>query len=275
MKCKLERCNINYEQFGEGKPLILLHMWRTDHRYMIKCFEPIFEQRDGWKRIYPDMPGMGKSPSPNWMTTLDQMLDVLLEFIQNVVPDQRFCIGGISFGGYMAQGLIYRWPQMIDGVLLITPMIFDRENREVPAHVTLVENNKLLSEMDSEEADFFRGLAVVQNRELLESMRMELVPSIEIADHEFLDKLAKCYQFSFDIQTLPAPFEKPGLILLGRQDSAVGYRDAWNIIENYPRASFVVLDRSGHLLSVEQQGLFQLLTEEWLDRVEEYDSTVS
>jgi len=104
---------------------------------------------------------------------------------------------------------------------------------------------------------------------------MELVPSIEIADHEFLDKLAKCYQFSFDIQTLPAPFEKPGLILLGRQDSAVGYRDAWNIIENYPRASFVVLDRSGHLLSVEQQGLFQLLTEEWLDRVEEYDSTVS
>jgi pimeloyl-ACP methyl ester carboxylesterase len=61
----------------------------------------------------------------------------------------------------------------------------------------------------------------------------------------------------------------PALILLGRQDAVVGYRDAWRIIENYPRATFAILDRTGHFLTVEQQALYSTLVNEWLDRVEE------
>jgi hypothetical protein len=49
----------------------------------------------------------------------------------------------------------------------------------------------------------------------------------------------------------------------------VGYRDAWNLIENYPRATFAVLDRAGHHLQIEQNMLFYALMEEWLKRVEE------
>ena len=55
---------------------------------------------------------------------------------------------------------------------------------------------------------------------------------------------------------------------MGRQDSIVGYRDAWEIIENYPRGSFVVLDKAGHNLQIEQEDLFNNLVLEWLDRVE-------
>ena len=32
-------------------------------------------------------------------------------------------------------------------------------------------------------------------------------------------------------------------MLLGRQDSSVGYKDAWSILDNYPRGTFAVLDR--------------------------------
>jgi hypothetical protein len=35
-------------------------------------------------------------------------------------------------------------------------------------------------------------------------------------------------------------------------------------------SSFVLLDRAGHALSVEQKMLFRALVSEWLDRVEEY-----
>ena len=55
----------------------------------------------------------------------------------------------------------------------------------------------------------------------------------------------------------------------GRQDSAVGYVDAWHVLENYPRATYAVLDRAGHGLGEEQKGLFRALAGEWLDRVEE------
>jgi pimeloyl-ACP methyl ester carboxylesterase len=57
---------------------------------------------------------------------------------------------------------------------------------------------------------------------------------------------------------------------LGRQDAAVGYRDQWRLIENYPRGTMAILDRAGHGLAVEQQALFRALVGEWLDRVDEY-----
>ena len=50
----------------------------------------------------------------------------------------------------------------------------------------------------------------------------------------------------------------------------VGYRQAWDILENYPRATFAVLDRAGHCLEIEQEVLFHALAGEWLDRVREH-----
>ena len=48
----------------------------------------------------------------------------------------------------------------------------------------------------------------------------------------------------------------------------MGYRDAWHILENFPRASFAALDMAGHILHLEQEKLFNGLLNEWLDRVE-------
>ena len=41
-------------------------------------------------------------------------------------------------------------------------------------------------------------------------------------------------------------FEEPTLIVAARQDMVVGYRDAWTILESYPRATFAVVDRADH-----------------------------
>jgi pimeloyl-ACP methyl ester carboxylesterase len=64
------------------------------------------------------------------------------------------------------------------------------------------------------------------------------------------------------------PFAGPSLIITGRQDAIAGYHDAWNILENYPRATYVVFDRAGHQLE-EKADLVNLLMKEWLDRMEE------
>jgi pimeloyl-ACP methyl ester carboxylesterase len=66
-----------------------------------------------------------------------------------------------------------------------------------------------------------------------------------------------------------APYSGPTLFFLGRQDSDTGYRDAWRILEHYPRATFAALDRAGHNAQIEQPALFAALVHEWLDRVEE------
>ncbi|HUP27435.1 MAG TPA: alpha/beta hydrolase, partial [Chloroflexia bacterium] len=84
MECLIRDLPVFYEQKGEGRPLILLHGSHTDHREMLYSIEPLFEQRRGWRRIYPDLPGRGNTPGPEWITNEDQMLEVVLEFIDKV-----------------------------------------------------------------------------------------------------------------------------------------------------------------------------------------------
>lgn len=271
MECKLENITIQYEVMGEGMPIVMLHGMPTDHRHMVSDMEPLFHQHKGWKRIYPDLPGMGKTPGADWITTQDHMLDVVLSFIDKVVPGQRFAVAGTSYGGYLARGIVYRKSHTMNGLLLTVPQIqADYEKATLPSHITLVEDLSIFSGVEPDVTKGFQGFAVVQSRKMLESMLTDILPAIEMADSRFLEKLESHFSFSFDVDKLPEPFTAPTLILTGRQDSDCGYYDAWHILENYPRGTFVVLDRAGHGLGIEQENLFRVLASEWLDRVEEF-----
>jgi pimeloyl-ACP methyl ester carboxylesterase len=76
MECQLENINIHYEVCGEGRPLLMLHGSVGDHILWQKVIEPVFEGINGWKRIYPDLPGHGLTSAPEWLKTEDQVLEV-------------------------------------------------------------------------------------------------------------------------------------------------------------------------------------------------------
>ena len=75
------------------------------------------------------------------------------------------------------------------------------------------------------------------------------------------------YGFSFDLAALEKSFDRPTLIIAARQDITVGYRDAWEILESYPRATFAVIDRADHAWPVEEPNLLAALVEDWLNRI--------
>ena len=111
------------------------------------------------------------------------------------------------------------------------------------------------------------SLVVVQSPMVIEAVR-PVAAEVQLADHTFLERLEAAGPFSFDIDTLPVPFGSPTLILTARQDHVCGYRDAWDLLDTYPRATFAVLDRAGHFVPIEQDRLCHALMHEWLDRVE-------
>ena len=270
MECRLENITIHYEMIGEGKPIIMLHGYGCDHRYMVSDMEPCFKHREGWKRIYPDLPGMGKTPGADWIGTQDQVLDLVLDFMDQIIPGERFVITGASYGGYLARGVLYRRSASIDGLLLTAPLIKpDKSKSNLPAHITLAEDPLVLAEIEPEKAKILQGFAVALTKEFVDYMEANIFPASQIADYKFLNDLEEHWAFSFDVDKLTEPFSKPTLILAGKQDSSCGYIDAWNILENYPRGTFAVLDRAGHGVQVEQETIFRTMVNEWLDRVEE------
>jgi pimeloyl-ACP methyl ester carboxylesterase len=261
---------VYYEEYGSGIPVLMLHGRPSDHRHMVADMEPLFQNRSGFRRLYPDMPGTGKTPGADQLTNLDQLLEVASEFMRLVAPNERFVVIGTSYGGYLAQGLIYQQGSLIDGALLLTPLIEPNPAKQhYPPHQVLVEDAGFRAALTPQE-NYLPDMFVVQNLENLAAFRTDILPALQVADHAFLAKLGEEAEFSFPVEKLTTPFPAPVLILTGRQDAICGYQDAWAILENYPRATFAVLDRAGHFLSYEQKIVFQALAGEWLNRVAEY-----
>lgn len=270
MEYRIRDLSINYEVIGSGKPVVMLHGYTLDHRMMMSCMEPVFNLKNGYKRIYIDLPGMGKSSSADWIINADEMLGILISFIGEVIPNENFLLAGESYGGYLSRGIVYKMPERVDGVLLICPVIkTDSRKRNVPPHAIIIKDDKLLSDLPLEEAEEFNSLAVMQNKTIYGRYKDEIMAAMKIADMKFLDDFQKNgYEFSFDPDKTDKKFSKPSLMIMGRQDSCVGYEDAWTILEHYPRASFAVLDGAGHNLQIEQDMLFNSLVSEWIRRVE-------
>ena len=264
MPYQLTNPSVYYETFGQGKPFITISGIPSDHHIILSWMEPIFNQRPGWQRFYFDLPGTGLT-SGEGITNIDQVLEVVCDFIEAVIPGQAFTLLGLSAGGYLARGVVYRKPALVNGLCLLVQWLRDYEDSDLPAPVALVKNPALMAQLTPEDAEKLAGLAVVQNQKVLNWYQEVVIPARESANRLIVDKRT----FSFDIDKASASFEKPALVLMGRQDTHVGYRAGWDILDSYPRATFAVLDRAGHALGVEQEGLFQALVNEWLDRVEE------
>jgi pimeloyl-ACP methyl ester carboxylesterase len=272
MECSLENITVHYEVFGEGRPIMILPGWGMNTTLTAHDTEPYFLQRDGWKRIYIDPPGHGKTPGKDWITNQDKMLEVVLACIDKLTAGQRFCMIGISLGAYLARGVILNRAEFVDGIAMIVPgIIAEDEKRTVPPHRVLVEEPTIRAELTPEEAEWF-DMSVVHTRKWLNSLRdSPQVPENENGDFAFLGKIREQpekYAFSFDVDHVSEPFPGPSLMITGRQDAIVGYRDAWDILDNYPRGTYVVLDRAGHFLE-DSNNLVHVLMNNWLDRVEE------
>jgi len=260
---------VNYEEVGKGRPVVFLHGGGADHRLMTVAFEPIFEAHEGWRRIYPDLPGMGRTPAADWITGQDDMLAVVEGFVDAVVPgNERIALVGASYGGSLALGLVHRRAEKLDGLALIAPSIDDdRDPERLPRHQVFARDDTVVASLTEDERPWL-GRSVVQVAETLEFFRAGVMPGRRLADFAFLDRLDAGPGLAIDVAgPLAAPFPGPTLILAGRQDSVVGWADAIPLLDSFPRATYAVLDRAGHGVRAEQNVLFQALVGEWLDRL--------
>lgn len=271
MYCDVDGLRVYYEELGEGTPVVMLHGYGIDHNVMTGCMEPVFFQRKGYRRIYLDLPGMGRTKAPGHAMNSDQMLETVISFCDKVVPDERFLVAGESYGGYLARGMVYRVPDRLDGLLLICPVIIaERAKRALPERRVFARDEALLKGIEPEARRLFERMLVLQDRRRWERFQQDILPGVESRDENFIGELMRDgYSFSFDVDRLEKPFDRPSLLLTGRQDATVGFKDMLRIVDNYSRGTFGVLDRAGHGLEVEQQTVFECLVCEWLDRVEE------
>ncbi len=270
MECQVSKGTINYEVYGEGDPIIVLHAMGTDHRAMMTWIEPIFNEINvDWKRIYVDVPAHGKSAINDSVRGTEDMLHMLLEFIETVLPNQRFSLIGLSFGGYLVQGILHKKQELVDGVCLIAPALhLPGVERSLPSKVVYEKDEALLAELDEDIGNAFELLMVYQNKINLMMFLEEIQHGRLLANREFLssDWRKEGYYFSFEPFSHVDELEQPTLIVLGRQDAICGYEDHLKLLNKFTCASLAILDRTGHMIQIEQRDILQQLVIEWLGR---------
>ena len=272
MLIEIDHHPINCHIVGDGKPVFLLHGLGCDHRLMMGCMEPVFARYPASRRIYIDLPGMGASDASLELCSSDRILELLNRLAERLTDGEPFLLAGESYGGYLAQGMLASCqPGLVDGLLLICPVVIaGHAERDVPAHRTLLADSDFLARLSLEGRTRFGEYAVVADQYTYTRYENELLPGILAADGPFLKRLADRYAFTFDLrQKIRAlHYDRPVLLIAGRQDDCVGYRDLWRTVEEYPRATYAVLDLAGHNLQIEQPALFNSLIENWLERIE-------
>ena len=274
MKQQINDLEVNYEVIGSGMPVLIIHGYYQSIESMKPSFEAVFENVDGYKRIYIDLPGMGKTKSSESIKNSEDMLNVLIQFIDAVIPEEEILIVGESYGGYLARGLVNKIQNRVSALLLVCPVIItNKANRNLPKHEVLIKDPELLKELSDKDAKNFNNAVVLQSSKVYKRYNNEIANPMKLADKDFLENIRKNgYGFSFDPDNLESDFDKPALFLLGINDSVVGYEDIDQILGKYPLANTVYLYNAGHNLKIEQEEKFNNYVKEWLCKLRDIDS---
>jgi pimeloyl-ACP methyl ester carboxylesterase len=256
MEIRVGRVVVQYVQHGSGRPVLVLHGAGVDHREAEACFEPALDGGAGLRRIYPDLPGMGRTLAPETMRSADDVLDTLLDFADGVAGGSPHLLVGHSAGAYYAQAMAARRPAQVAGLALVCPLVPGL--RDVPEHRVVAGSGEIGD-------DGFRSYFVIQTPDMLERYERYVAPAAALVDQAALDRIGERWALTLD--HAPA-YEGPTVVVAGRLDSTVGYAAATDLLDHYPHASLAVLDDAGHALPHEQPELLRALLAEWLARVE-------
>jgi pimeloyl-ACP methyl ester carboxylesterase len=256
MEISVGRVVVHYVEHGAGRPVLVLHGAGVDHREAEACFEPALDGVAGLRRIYPDLPGMGRTTAPETLRSADDVLDTLLTFADEVTGGTAYLLIGHSAGAYYARAMAARRPAQVAGLALVCPLLPGL--RDVPEHRVVAGSGGIGD-------DVFRSYFVIQTPEMLERYDRYVAPGAALADQAALERIGERWELAPD--HAPA-YPGPAVVVAGRLDSTVGYAAAAGLVDEYPHASLAVVDDAGHALPHEQPDLLRALIAEWLVRVE-------
>ncbi|MET1053258.1 MAG: alpha/beta hydrolase [Mycetocola sp.] len=256
METPVGEITLHWVDHGVGAALVALHGAGTDHREMEAALEAVIPGT-GYRRIYPDLPGMGRSTADG-LTGNDDVVAVLADFIEQLDEGPVLLVGH-SYGGYLARGLAATRPDLVAGLALICPAT--EKTGMVPDHTVVVEDPTAFDELAPEHRDGFAEYFVVRTPAMARRYRDAVVPAIALCSDADLERIFA----NWTVDVGSTAFTKPTLIVAGRRDSSVGYADAVDLLERYPRATLAVLDDAGHALMHERPDVLASLVGDWLE----------
>lgn len=262
MECLIETVSLHYVERGNGVPLVALHGAGVDHREIEAAFEPVLPEA-GYRRIYPDLPGMGRSTTAG-LSGNDDVVTLLSEFADRVIG-APFLLVGHSYGAYLARGLAALRPELVLGLALLCPV--GERTGEVPVHEPVRQDADTYDQLDPSQRAGFDEYFVVRTPATARRYREHVAPAGALVDEAALGHIFT--NWAIDVGREDSNW--PSLVVAGRRDATAGYVDAVDLLERYPKATLAIVEGAGHALMHERPELLAALVADWLERTHAND----
>lgn len=234
---------------GHGPAILFVHGFPLD-RWM---WHPQVEALDGYRRVAPDLPGLGESPlgeGPASMASYAAALGGCLDRLG--VESVVLC--GLSMGGYIAFECLRQWPKRIVGLALMDTRADadteegrrgrDRLIAEVQARGAVAAADAMLPKLVGATTAAARPAWLSELRRRIERSPTEGVVAALEAIKERPDSTP-----------LLGRIAVPTLVLVGAEDVITPLPLAEAMAQRIPGATLVVVPGAGHLSTLEQPHL--------------------
>lgn len=247
------------EEHGDGHPLLLL----TGLGYAIWSWQrqlPAWSQR--FRCIAVENRGTGRSPKPPGPYSLEELADDAAESLEG----RRAHVAGFSMGGYIAQTLALRHPQLVERLVLVCTATGGPGHIQIPdATREAWESNAGRSPQDFARATMPLSFAPGWTEEHPQEFEQLLADRLEHPTPP------ECWQAQYDAcwrfveQVTPVEeIAAPTLVVHGDADRIVPYENGVELARRIPDAGFEPFPGAGHLLFIEDAPRFNAMVASFL-----------
>lgn len=255
--------NLNVQVQGTGHPLVLLHGLTSDISAMER---EITHFSQSFQTIAIDSRGHGRSDKPAEYTLQDHIDDVFA-VLDALHLDSVFLLGA-SMGSYVAQGVAIQQPQRVTKLVLITPKA---QGKTSSSARFLADHADELEGKSAEEMRAFLFASIFApttsqeiKSELLAFAQQQMEAGLVLTPDETL--AANRALEGFDFRPALSQITADTLIISGRYDPLNPPEEGQEIASRVPGATFVILDHSGHVPTMEEPERLLGLIDDFLRR---------
>jgi len=251
------RVTLHFDVDGSGPPVILGPSLGTDLHLFDAQAEAL---RDRFRVIRFDLPGHGRSPSPEGAVTVPGLADDVLA-IADEIGISQFHYVGVSLGGTIGQQLAIDHGDRLLSLTLIATAAQFLDPPSWPARAATVREQGTAAMVASRLGTWYTP-RLAQERPDEERRVLDMLRATSASGY------AACCEAigTFDVRDRLAGITVPTLVIAGADDPATPLDLLELIASRIPGAKLVVVPRTAHLPVIEDPGAINEALLAHLDR---------
>jgi pimeloyl-ACP methyl ester carboxylesterase len=253
---------VHYQEFGspQAPPLILIHGY-TASVYVWKTAAPLLA-RAGFRVIAVDLVGFGYTEKPRWFEYSITAQTRMMERFMDRVGIGRAVVVGSSYGGAVAATLALDYPERVEKLVLVSPVINDDlQSHPILKLASIPGVGEVITPFLSDSRIFMRyrmnGTFARSNRHMVTEERIDAIrrPLFAADGHHSLLATSRNWNAN-RIEHDAHLINQPTLIIWGEDDSVIPFTDGNKLHDAILHSRLVILKNCGHVPHEEHSELF-------------------